>query len=37
VSGPVLRIFEARTKPGHAEKLLESFATTSAAVVTGEP
>ncbi|MEK9966783.1 MAG: antibiotic biosynthesis monooxygenase family protein [Rhodospirillaceae bacterium] len=37
MSGPVLRIFEARTKPGHAEELLENFATTSAAVVTGEP
>ena len=35
--GPVLRVFEARAKPGCAEKLLESFATTSAEVVRREP
>ena len=35
--GPVLRIFEARAKPGCAGRLLENFASTSAAVVTGEP
>ena len=31
--GPVLRIFEVRTKPGCADALLENFATTSAKVV----
>lgn len=35
--GPILRIFEVRTKPGYAEKLLKSFATTSAQVVSGKP
>ena len=35
--GPVLRVFEARVKPGCAEKLLNNFATTSAHVVLGEP
>jgi quinol monooxygenase YgiN len=36
-SGPLLRIFEVRTKPGCAPKLLENFATTSADVVRNEP
>jgi quinol monooxygenase YgiN len=36
-SGPVLRIFEVRTKPNCADKLLENFATTSAEVVRGKP
>lgn len=35
--GPVLRVFEARTKPNCMEKLLQNFATTSAHVVLGEP
>ncbi len=35
--GPVLRVFEVRTKPNCADKLLENFATTSAQVVSGEP
>jgi quinol monooxygenase YgiN len=35
--GPVLRLFEVTTKPGRAEELLASFATTSAAVVRGKP
>lgn len=35
--GPVLRVFEARAKPGHAGELLEKFASTSSGVVTGEP
>lgn len=35
--GPLLRIFEVRTKPGCAPKLLENFATTSADVVQNEP
>ena len=35
--GPVLRIFEVRTKPNCAGKLLENFATTSSQVVVGEP
>lgn len=35
--GPVLRVFEARAKPGCAGKLLENFATTSAEVVRSEP
>lgn len=35
-SGLVLRVFEARTKPDCAKKLLEKFATTSAQVVSGE-
>ncbi len=35
--GPVLRVFEVKTKPGAADVLLEKFATTSAAVVRGEP
>jgi len=36
-NGPILRMFEVRTKPGCTDKLLENFATTSAAVVRGEP
>ena len=36
-NGPILRMFEVRTRPGCREKLLASFATTSAAVVRGEP
>ncbi len=35
--GPVLRIFEVEAKPGCVETLLESFGTTSAAVVRDEP
>lgn len=35
--GPLLRIFEVRTKPGCAPKLLANFATTSAEVVRDEP
>ncbi len=35
--GPILRIFEVRTKPDSADELLRRFATTSAQVVTGEP
>jgi hypothetical protein len=34
--GPLLRIFEVRTKAGCAAKLLENFATTSAKVVKGK-
>ena len=37
IEGPVLRIFEVRTKPNCADLLLRNFATTSAQVVTGEP
>ncbi|WP_422374435.1 antibiotic biosynthesis monooxygenase family protein [Roseibium sp.] len=36
-TGPILRLFEVQTKPGCAAKLLDSFATTSAAVVMGRP
>ncbi|MGI9502895.1 MAG: putative quinol monooxygenase [Geminicoccaceae bacterium] len=35
--GPVLRIFEVRTKQGCVDKLLQNFATTSADVVRGKP
>ena len=35
--GPLLRIFEVRTKDGCAETLLENFSTTSAGVVQGHP
>ncbi len=35
--GPLLRIFEVRTKEGCAEALLGQFASTSAAVVQGNP
>jgi len=36
-NGPLLRIFEVRTKPSCAETLLKNFATTSAGVVKDEP
>lgn len=36
-NGPILRIFEVKTKPGCADTLLQNFATTSAAVVKGHP
>lgn len=36
-SGPVMRLFEARAKPGCADALLRKFATTSADVVRSEP
>ena len=35
--GPILRVFEVRTKPGCADRLLRNFATTSADVVQGQP
>jgi quinol monooxygenase YgiN len=35
--GPVLRLFEARAKPGSADKLAKKFETTSASVVRDEP
>ena len=35
--GPLLRVFEVRTKEGCAEMLLQNFATTSAGVVKGHP
>ena len=35
--GPILRLFEVKTKPGRAADLIAKFATTSAAVVKGEP
>ena len=35
--GPLLRIFEVRTKPGCADQLLQNFSTTSAGVVQGQP
>ena len=35
--GPIVRVFEVRTKPGRSDELLEKFATTSAQVVSGEP
>lgn len=35
--GPVLRLFEVRTKAGCSSELIEKFATTSAAVVENEP
>lgn len=35
--GPILRLFQVRTKTGRARELLEKFATTSAEVVRGEP
>ena len=37
LNGPILRIFEVRTKPGCAGTLLQNFATTSADVVQGRP
>lgn len=36
-NGPLLRVFEVRTKEGCAETLLKNFATTSAGVVQGKP
>jgi quinol monooxygenase YgiN len=36
-SGPVLRLFQVRAKPGCAKDLIEKFAVTSAEVVRGEP
>lgn len=35
--GPIMRLFEARAKPGSAGTLLQKFASTSADVVRGEP
>ena len=35
--GPILRVFEVRTKPGCADQLLQKFSTTSAKVVQGQP
>ena len=36
-SGPILRLFEVRTKPGCADELMRKFASTSADVVRNEP
>ena len=36
-SGPIMRLFEVRTKHGCADKLMQKFATTSAEVVKDEP
>ncbi len=36
-NGPLLRVFEVRTKQGYADRLLEKFATTSADVVRDKP
>ena len=36
-SGPILRVFEARAKPGRADDLAQKFATTSADVVRTQP
>ena len=35
--GPILRVFEVRTKPGTADQLLQNFSSTSAGVVQGHP
>ncbi|MEM7749731.1 MAG: antibiotic biosynthesis monooxygenase [Pseudomonadota bacterium] len=35
--GPILRVFEVRTKPGAADQLLQNFSSTSAGVVQGQP
>ena len=35
--GPLLRVFEVKTKPGCVDQLLENFATTSADVVRDKP
>lgn len=35
--GPILRLFQVQTRPGCAAELVAKFATTSAAVVQGEP
>ena len=37
VDGPVLRLFEVRTKEGRVNELIQKFATTSAQVVRNEP
>ena len=37
MNGPVLRLFEVRTKEGCVKKLIDKFATTSAEVVRNEP
>ena len=36
-NGPVLRLFEVRTRPGCADELMRNFATTSADVVRDNP
>ena len=36
-SGPILRLFQVRTKPGRATELIEKFGVTSAEVVRGHP
>ena len=36
-TGPLLRIFEVRTKPGCTDQLLQNFSTTSAGVVQDQP
>ena len=36
-TGPILRIFEVRARPGCVDTLLRNFASTSAAVVRDEP
>jgi quinol monooxygenase YgiN len=35
--GPILRLFQVRIRQGHAETLMEKFATTSVDVVRNEP
>ncbi len=35
--GPIMRLFEVRTKEGCADRLIQKFATTSADVVRNEP
>ena len=37
IDGPVLRLFEVRTKEGCVDELIQKFATTSAQVVRDEP
>jgi len=37
LKGPVLRVFEVRANPGHAEEVLKAFSSTSADVVRGKP
>ena len=37
INGPVLRIFEVRSKPNCVDDLLENFASTSLQVINGEP
>ena len=36
-SGPILRLFQVKAKPGCRDELMRKFATTSADVVRGEP